>query len=410
MKLQGIIGQGTGKLGNVVMAVVHGTQLVRQYQPVVANPNSEAQVQNRAKLKLLSQLSAAVSPVLAIGREGMKSARNRFVSANYDSTYFANGNAQIDTADMQLTDSQNPLSGFTADRSSGTAIHVELNDDMSLSLAKVVYIIFGKEANVPIVKKTAVCTEKGENGTFPCDLPMVSGDITVHAYGISEKTANATAKLGNMAVANAQSIAKLIATREITKADVALTVTRGLAMSSADTTAETQGVQQGTISVQKQMGDGTSAPDAGTVSGAGRYPNGTAITLTASANTGFTFAGWKEQGGVSFISTAASLNIVVDGAKTYIAVFNEVEALRVIVSKANGADGVTSVTGGGVKEEGDSVTVSAVLVADATEFGWYEDANHAGSPVSTSNPYTFTMGNATRTLYAYAKSPGDGIE
>ena len=54
MKLNGIVGKGTGKLGASVFAISGGEQIVRQYNPVVSNPNTDAQVAQRAKLKLMS--------------------------------------------------------------------------------------------------------------------------------------------------------------------------------------------------------------------------------------------------------------------------------------------------------------------------------------------------------------------
>ena len=51
MKLVGILGSGSGKLGSSVFSTVAGETVVRQYQPTVANPNTEAQVNQRARMK-----------------------------------------------------------------------------------------------------------------------------------------------------------------------------------------------------------------------------------------------------------------------------------------------------------------------------------------------------------------------
>lgn len=53
-----------GKLGGVVFQQYEGMQIAREYQPNVKNPQSEKQVENRAKFKLSSQIVAQFAPVL----------------------------------------------------------------------------------------------------------------------------------------------------------------------------------------------------------------------------------------------------------------------------------------------------------------------------------------------------------
>ena len=78
MKLSGIAGTGSGKLGSQVYASVAGEQIVRNYQPKVSNPNTTKQVNQRSRFKLMSQLSAAMASVIVIPKEGMRSSRNLF--------------------------------------------------------------------------------------------------------------------------------------------------------------------------------------------------------------------------------------------------------------------------------------------------------------------------------------------
>ena len=54
------LGQFRGKLGGAVFAVNAGEQIVRQYQPQVANPRTAAQLTQRAKMNLTGKLSAIV--------------------------------------------------------------------------------------------------------------------------------------------------------------------------------------------------------------------------------------------------------------------------------------------------------------------------------------------------------------
>lgn len=52
------LGQFSGKVGALVFAVSNGEQIVRQYQPIVTNPRSDAQLQQRAKMVLAGKVSS----------------------------------------------------------------------------------------------------------------------------------------------------------------------------------------------------------------------------------------------------------------------------------------------------------------------------------------------------------------
>ena len=61
MKSTGLFGKNSGRVGGVVYSNYRGEQVVRSYQPRVYNPNSAKQVAQRAKFKLVSQISASLS-------------------------------------------------------------------------------------------------------------------------------------------------------------------------------------------------------------------------------------------------------------------------------------------------------------------------------------------------------------
>lgn len=60
----GPLTKAKGKLGGVVYQQYEGMQISREYQPVVKNPQSEKQVQNRADFKLASQTVALYKEVI----------------------------------------------------------------------------------------------------------------------------------------------------------------------------------------------------------------------------------------------------------------------------------------------------------------------------------------------------------
>lgn len=62
----GPLSRAKGKLGGVVYQQYEGMQIAREYQPVIKNPQTTKQVENRAKFKAASQLTAIFSEVLML--------------------------------------------------------------------------------------------------------------------------------------------------------------------------------------------------------------------------------------------------------------------------------------------------------------------------------------------------------
>ena len=127
----------------------------------------------------------------------------------------------------------------------------------------------------------------------------------------------------------------------------------------------------------------TANPTAGgTVSGAGEYNHGASCTLTATANTGYTFTNWTENGSV--VSTNANYTFTVEGARTLVANFTL--NTYTVATAANPAAGGT-VSGDGEYNHGESCTVTATANTGYTFSNWTEN----GSVVSTNASYTFTV-------------------
>lgn len=118
-KMSGITGTLSGKMGNAVFRVRGGQQVVAQYQPQVANPNTEAQQVARAKFKLITQLAAIMAPAMGTlgvvtrpARQG-RNPRTGFVAKNYaliypDPSEGAAEKVTIPMDEIQLTDSFRP--------------------------------------------------------------------------------------------------------------------------------------------------------------------------------------------------------------------------------------------------------------------------------------------------------------
>ena len=135
----------------------------------------------------------------------------------------------------------------------------------------------------------------------------------------------------------------------------------------------------------------TANPTAGgTVSGAGEYNHGASCTLTATANTGYTFTNWTENGSV--VSTNANYTFTVEGARTLVANFTLNS--YTITATANPTAGGT-VSGAGEFNHGASCTLTATANTGYTFTNWTEN----GSVVSSNANYTFTV-TGNRTLMA----------
>ena len=120
----------------------------------------------------------------------------------------------------------------------------------------------------------------------------------------------------------------------------------------------------------------------GTVSGAGAYNHGASCTLSATANTGYTFVKWTKNG--SQVSTSANYTFTVTEAGEYVAHFS-LNSYNVNAT-ANPSNGGT-VSGAGTYNHGASCTLTATANTGYTFTNWTEN----GTQVSTNPSYTFTI-------------------
>ena len=146
----------------------------------------------------------------------------------------------------------------------------------------------------------------------------------------------------------------------------------------------TEQIPSYTISVSANPTNG------GTVAGGGTYQQGQSCTVTATANTGYTFLRWTENG--TQVSTNANYTFTVSDNRTLVAQF-QANSYTVSVSATPTSGG--SATGGGNYNYGQSCTVSASAANGYTFLRWTEN----GTQVSTNASYTFTV-TGNRTLVA----------
>lgn len=228
MKLNGIIGKGTGKLGSSVFAISGGEQVVREYNPVVSNPNTEAQIAQRAKLKLMSQLAAAMEPGIMFVKQGLVSARNQFVSKNIGLATYGETDpeqAAIDLTKIQLTPSNvgmRPLGEVTL--STGT-LNLVLADDGGKAFTRVVYVVFAKTtAGELVYVASKSVTEKGVGNTYPTSISCAYSNVVVYAFGVNDKNSNATIRYENYVAEQGDSDATLDTLKLFRSVDYGLTM------------------------------------------------------------------------------------------------------------------------------------------------------------------------------------------
>ena len=125
----------------------------------------------------------------------------------------------------------------------------------------------------------------------------------------------------------------------------------------------------------------------GTVSGGGTYNQGASCTLTATANTGYTFTKWTKNG--TQVSTNASYSFTVTENASYVAEFS-LKSYTISASASPSAGG--TVSGGGTYNHGSTCTLTATANIGYTFTKWTKN----GTQVSTSASYSFTVtGNGT---------------
>jgi hypothetical protein len=191
------------------------------------------------------------------------------------------------------------------------------------------------------------------NGSF--NSPTELGRVTTNTSG------SITAQIPNVAAGNGYRIRVISTNYPLTGGNIQT-------VSIAPATS--------TITVAANPSDG------GTVTGGGTYNNGESCTVTATANTGYTFANWTENGNA--VSTNANYTFTVTGGRTLVA--NFAQQTYTITATADPANGGT-VTGGGTYSYGQTCTLAATAASGYTFINWTKN----GQQVSTNTNYSFTV-------------------
>lgn len=385
---------GRGKLGNTVYSLSGGVCITRQKAESVRNPNTVAQVETRSKFKLLSQLAASLSPVIAIRKNGLVSGRNQFMTINKDNAQYVGNDASINLNKVQITKSNRGLDDFEANRAGSTAVAVNLLNDMSSAIDRMVYSMFKKNADGSLTLfDSKVVSEPGAGGTFAANLTYTPASVVIYAYGVKLTTAASKTAFGNMQAPSAEQVAKLLTTSTEAASGSQVTRTKALTMNEGTNSGSSEGDDNFLVSV--------SASGIGTATGGGRFDAGQACTVVATPAGGSTFVGWK-RGSASgeTISTQASYTFAVESDITLVAVFEGGSVPTYTISASASPNDGGSVTGGGTKQLGSTCTLVATPASGKVFVAWRE----ANQTVSTSASYSFEV-TGNRTLVAVFGDP-----
>lgn len=312
MKLNGLLGTGSGKLGTSVFTTVKGTQIVRQHQPVVTNPSTKLQVAQRSRFKLVSQIAASMADVIAIPRMGLTSSRNLFIKKNMPAVLGNVEGAQVSYEKLQLTNGTAALPDIIVNRG-GMDLSLVLASNVSKIVNRVIYCIFTKNSDGQLMLNTsAIVSEAGVDGNFLLETKNIAGDLVIYAYGMKDTSASASATFGNYKVTNASDIATLVSNRSISTKDFIFTKTRGTTLYSGENQNVTVGENQVMVylyvgangQAKVKIGDGEQVTVSGGTSFRKAVDKGSKIVFDSFSDVGYIMGPWKNNSDGSTVSSS----------------------------------------------------------------------------------------------------------
>lgn len=196
----GLIGSVSGKVGNVVYSIQNGIQTVRAYQPVVVNPKSSAQQQQRAKGNAVGRISSFVprEAIMGLGTNG-RSRRGEFLrlmlkaavvastgtgytaKVNVQDIIFSRGSALPAVTLGSIT----TAAGSVSVNLSGVASAVMPAEEYALHATRLVAMVYQGDENRLVACSTALAVTPAQGGSATTVIPLgVKGDYTVYIYTI----------------------------------------------------------------------------------------------------------------------------------------------------------------------------------------------------------------------------------
>lgn len=324
-KVTSLYGKTMGKIGSIVFSTSGGQTIAREYNPHVANPNTIAQINQRARMKLMSQLSACLSTSIVMQKEGLVSRRNKFTKRNMPACYASGGTAQITYENVQLTEGSLGLPQITAefavDADTGQEnLKLSLASYAAINVARVVYNIYQKtdEGKLQLLYSAISNSASSSGSLFTVSTPaspFKNKELVIYAYGMVDTSERATANFGNLNVQNGSDLATLVASRTLSYEDYQFTQTRGATLGSDGEPITPTPAGSARVFV-------TALGEGGTVSGGGVFEVGTQVTVTATPAAQYAFKAWVKNGTSQVVSTSATYTFTLNEQTDLVAQFD----------------------------------------------------------------------------------------
>lgn len=233
----------TGKKAGVITYKVGDTILVREYTPKVHNPRTEKQVQQRAKIKLLAQITAILRFFIAIFPSSGKSARSIFQRLNYPLITAQNTIASLNYSQVLLSDSLRPLPQVEKDVvfiDTRFRKYIHFLNEPTEDILRVFYFLFTKTDNGKLSLVDYYLSERRTTPTargffnwagapFEIDENGKSlYDYVVYAVGMGDNSEEATEYFLNLDVDYIEQVGRLISEKLISSTDYYFTETKSL--------------------------------------------------------------------------------------------------------------------------------------------------------------------------------------
>lgn len=213
-RLQGISGGLSGKTGSYTFRQSRGQTIVSQYQPIVKNPNTQGQQNQRAKFKLMSQLAAIMSTgfgTMGVTKRPGKQAptqRNAFVQLNMplvevDSSADNEVVAKIPMEQLKLTSSFRPLGRLSLSSEAVGELDADFDqiptDVTTVRILLVRYPSINGGSMAQLSQIIDVPVEDGAASHTFTGLGSAGEKVTVLAYGlIPSESTKASVNLDNI--------------------------------------------------------------------------------------------------------------------------------------------------------------------------------------------------------------------
>lgn len=190
-RLQGISGGLSGKTGSYTFRQSRGQTIVSQYQPIVKNPNTQGQQNQRAKFKLMTQLAAIMATgfgTMGVTKRPGKQAptqRNAFVQLNMPLVEVSSDNqnavAEIPMEQLKLTTSFRFMPSLNLANGGSDGIDIGFVEALPTEISSIRFVTVGYRGNVAtIVDIRDIPRSQSDN----IQIAVPDGKYTVLAFGM----------------------------------------------------------------------------------------------------------------------------------------------------------------------------------------------------------------------------------